>query len=166
MVIQDIATAGQETKDNLGARDTTKDQILLRNKESFFIEEGPTKIQTRTIGTAFILGHPTNGILGTSQLGAGTYGSLTKYAVVNPNSTFHDHLRETEFEDSTNTTANWDTTNFKAEFSPFDQLQTDSIFYNYKELSTVKLTISTSGFKVQTQIDVAKFPFGREVNLT
>jgi hypothetical protein len=34
-------------------------------------------VEYQSIGTAFILGHPLNGILGTSTLGAGTYGSYS-----------------------------------------------------------------------------------------
>ena len=75
-------------------------------------------------------------------------------------------MRETEFRDTTNTTASWDTTNFRIEFSPNTQLQTDSIFYNSQEISAVKLTITVSGIKVQTQVDKTNFPGGREVNLT
>src|SRR3989304_2247762 len=36
------------------------------------------KVEDRTIGTAFILGHSSNGVLGTSTLGTGTQGSYTE----------------------------------------------------------------------------------------
>jgi len=36
------------------------------------------KVEYRDIGNAFILGHPTNGVLGTSELGAGTMGAWTE----------------------------------------------------------------------------------------
>ena len=161
-----LGETDQSTKDNIGTRDSNKDQILLRNRESVFIEEGPTQIQQQLIGTAFILGHSANGVLGTSTLGAGTLGSYTKYSVVNPDKTFHEHFRDTDFRDSVNTTGTWDTTNFRVELMITDQMQTGSIFYDYKEVSGVKITASTSGLKIRTQIDEQNFSGGREVNLT
>jgi len=40
-------------------------------------------LEDRTMGTAFVLGHPTKGILGTSTLGAGTMSSWTSVASQN-----------------------------------------------------------------------------------
>lgn len=167
MTIDKLGTGLQQTKDNLGPRDTTKEQVLLLNTENIYIEEGPTDIQTQLIGTAFILGHPSNGILGTSAFGAGTMGSYTTYAVVNPNNVFHEHFRENRFYDSSNSAnVDWDTTNFRIEFSNGGEARTLAIFYNSTEIASVKLTIDVSGMRVRTQIDVANFPQGREVNLT
>lgn len=167
MVLDQIGTTAQQTKDNLGPRDTTQDQILLRNQESIFIEEGPTDIQQQLIGSAFILGHADNAVLGTDALGAGTLGSYTTYAVINPNNIFHEHFRENRFYDSNNSSnVSWDTTGFRVEFSNNGEVRSLPIFYNYTQLSSVKLTISVSGLRVQTQIDLANFPGGMEVNLT
>ena len=40
-------------------------------------------MESQTIGTAFILGHPNNGVLGTSTLGEGTLGSFTQIELLN-----------------------------------------------------------------------------------
>jgi hypothetical protein len=167
MVIEQLGTTAQQTKDAIGPRDTTQDQILLRNREFVIVEEGSTIVEQQSIGTAFILNHSDNGVLGTSTLGDGTLGSYTTYAVVNPNNIFYEHFRNNFFYDSTNSTGvSWDTTNFRTEFSNNGEVRTLPIYFDYTEIATVKLTINTSGLRVQTQVDIVNFPAGREVNLT
>lgn len=163
-----LGETGQQTKDNIGTRDTTKDLVLLRNKEIIYIEEGATIVQQRLIGSAFILGHPDNAILGTDMLGAGTIGSFTTSSVVNPLDTWHEHFRDNFFYDSTNSTnVSWDTTNFRIEFSSGGEVRTINIFDNEEEISGVKVTITKSGLKVESQIDVTALPGGGQtINLT
>ena len=166
MVLQQMGETAQQTKDALGPRDTTRDPILFRNREFIRVEEGPLIVQNRTIGTAFILGHPTNGILGTSTLGQGTLGSWTTRRITNPNNVFHEHFRDSFFNDTANTTASWDTTNFRVEFATDRELFTGSIFLNSEEVAQVKPTLNSSGLRVTFQIDSDANPGGVEVNLT
>ena len=167
MVLEGFSETGQQTKDNLGARDRTMDQTLFRHQEVVYFEEGPSIVEKQLIGTAFILGHADNGILGTSTLGAGTLGSYAYVWIVNPNSIFHEHFRDNYFYNSTDSSnVSWDTTNFRIEFSANGTAITNPIFYNDQEIATVKVTIQKFGLKVETQIDETNFPGGREVNLT
>ena len=167
MVFEQITTTGQETKDNLGAPDTTKNNLILFNKESINIEENPTIIETRTIGTAFILGHPDNGILGTSALGAGTIGSWTVQRVTNPLKIWHEHFRDAQFQDTTNSLdLNWDTTNFRAEGVTNSRLQSTPIFLNNTVINAVKIVANTSGLKLTFNIDKTANPGGVRQNLT
>lgn len=45
-------------------------------------------LEERTIGTAFIIGHTDNAVLGTSTLGAGTMGSYSTVETITPNQGF------------------------------------------------------------------------------
>ena len=167
MVLNNMGNTAQETKDNLGTRDTTKDQVLFRNRESIYVEEDSSIEEKQLVGSAFVLGHPVNGILGTSAFGAGTLGSWTVHAVVNPNNIFREHFRDNFFYNSSDSSGvSWDTTNFRIEFIKDGKVVTKSIFYDYKEIANAKLVIDFSGLKVSSQIDVINFPGGREVNLT
>jgi hypothetical protein len=167
MVLQGMAETDQQTKDNLGARDTTKDQTLFRVKENLYFEEGPTFIEKQNIESSFILGHSTNGVLGTGLLGDVSIGAWTIVWVVNPNNIFHEHFRDNFFYDSSSSSnVTWDTTSFRIEFSANGTAQTNSIFYNDQEIATVKVTVTKSGLKVTSQINESSFPGGRQVNLT
>ena len=167
MVIDEIARAGQQTKDNIGPRDTTADQILFRNREQIFVEEGPTIFQRRFIDTSFILGHTNNGILGTSTLGSGGAGSYATFAIVNANKIWHEHFRDNFFFDSTNSTGStWDTTNFRLEMVTSADARTGNIFDNNEEIASVKVTINKRGLSTSFLVDLNAFPGGREVNLS
>ena len=112
----------QETKDNIGARDSTRDIILDRNNEKILIEENSTIITGLSLGNSWIVGSPTNGIVGAnlntengSQQVVGGAGRVeTQIRVINPNNTFREHFRDTTFLDDTlNNTANWNTTTYR-----------------------------------------------------
>jgi len=65
-------------------------------------------ISTQTIGTAFILGHSANGILGTAKFGAGTMSALSDLRVINANNTFKECFFNENFKEWA--TADWNTT--------------------------------------------------------
>lgn len=119
MVISEITGNAQSTKDNIGARDSTRDIILDRNNEKMLIEENATTIKTNTIGHSFIAGHSVNGVSGVAnavdghQIVAGeAHRTLTTVRVINPNNNHREHFRDTTFRDSP-TTADWNTTLFR-----------------------------------------------------
>jgi len=112
----------QDTKDNIGASDTTRNILFLRNKETVFLEENSTIIKTNTIGHSFVLGHSVNGVLGSPALGVDGIQvalgdqnrTLTLVRVVNPDNKFREHFRDVTFKDTDETnTADWNITLFR-----------------------------------------------------
>jgi len=96
-----------------------------------------------SIYTSFILSNPGAGVLGSSQLGS----SLSTFAVIgviNPNGIWYEALRTDTFKDSTNTTATWDTTNFRWTFAGSDQIQTSVISWNEN------ITITTATLYIES----------------
>ena len=134
----------RETRDNIGEQDTNRQLILKRNIEKFFLEDGALIIETRTIGNAGVLGHPINAKLGTMILGVGTMGSWIVARVVNPNKIWREHFRDTEFKDTTNTTADWDTTNFYCDFTANEIMQTSVVFGNNESITKGKVMANES----------------------
>jgi len=129
MVIAQLAESGQDTRDNIGARDSTRDILLKRNNEAVFLEENTTRIQGETLGHSFVLGSTGNGKLGTNidtqdgqQQVLGSAGRVAGVIrVVNPNNTFREHFRDATFHDTNEpATAYWDTTNFKLAMTDSD----------------------------------------------
>ena len=104
--------------------------IFKLRRNLFKFNQGSTVIETRAIGTAFILGHASNAILGTSQLGVGTMGSWTVTRILNPASTHTEYFKTTQFKDTGNTTASWDTTNLQLSFTGSQTAQSKIIFKN------------------------------------
>jgi len=102
-------------KDQLGTNPETTFLLNADYFETMGIEEGSTKISKKTIGHSWICGSPTNGLVGANtatadgqqQTVGGQNRVETLQRIVNPNNTFHEHFRDTEYQDSP-TTANWD----------------------------------------------------------
>ncbi len=153
----------QNTRDNLGAPDTNQVFVMQRSQEDVFITELSTLLRQRSIGTAFILGHSANGLLGTSRLGAGTYGDLSIVRVINPNKTFREYFRDSQFKDS-NSTANWDTTNFKIKFNQGQEAITSSIYLNNTEVTQVVLANTVQELS-SNQVLLNENTGGQEVNM-
>lgn len=98
-------------RDQLGRNPPVFPTLVSGFDETLALEEGPTKTETNSIGTSFILGHPVNGVLGTSTLGeAGRVLVLVR--IVNPNRIFHEHFRTTLYK-GVPFTADWNTTLFR-----------------------------------------------------
>ena len=120
MVIEQMAESLQDTRDNIGAKDSTRDIILDRNNEKVLIEENSTRLFTNTIGHSFIFSHSVNGKFGTANgvdgqqivFGEAGRSGETIIRVVNPNNNFREHFRDTTFK-HTDTTADWNTTLFR-----------------------------------------------------
>ena len=102
-------------KDQLGTNPETTFLLNADYFETLGIEEGPTKVSKKTLGHSWIVGSTTNGLVGTNtstedgqqQVVGGHNRVETLHRIVNPNNTFHEHFRDTEYQD-TPTTANWD----------------------------------------------------------
>ena len=109
-----------------------RDQLGKDPDETFFLdadyfESVGTEEQTLTIGTqsnvdTWVVGSSTNGIVGTwtgttggGQLVVGvTHLPIEIIRVVNPNNTFREHFRDTDFQDlDDDNTADWNTTIFR-----------------------------------------------------
>jgi len=99
-------SATRENKEALRIPDSTKDIETNRVNEKVIQEENSTRIINDTYGDSFILGSASNGILGTSELGASARVE-TLVSVVNPNNTFRERFSDATFEDTGTTTADW-----------------------------------------------------------
>ncbi len=150
----DIYTAHRETRDNLGSQDENKNLILLGPyKETLGVEMGPTQLVVRDVGTAFILGHSGNGILGTSALGIGTMTAFVVNRVVNPANIFHEHFRFSNFNDTTNTTGTFSTTYYNVNVDEDEIYQTLDIFKDLKSIQFVTIFVDLTGSKSTITVD-------------
>jgi len=139
----------QETRDNIGSSDDTRDLVSpLIFDENIYLEEGPTQLQRNSIGSSFVLGHATNGILGATGMGLGMasdYVSGYVESVINPKNTFHEHFRYTDFNDTDNSTGTFDTTNYLMVLDKNEIYQSKAIFKNNQSIYWVTPYISFSG---------------------
>ena len=131
-----------QIKGQLGKRDKN-DFVFKKQTENLFPKAGTLIVSKRSIGTAFILGHTVNGLLGATGvgLGAGTFGSLVVNRVVNFNNLWREMIRSTTFKDTGNTTADWNTTTFKWDFDDTEIIQTKSLFLNSETVIAATLNI-------------------------
>jgi len=92
------------------------------------------------IRVGFNLGHPGRGILGEDQLGWRESSFIT-IRVTNPDNIFRERFREDTYEDSDNTTATWDTSNYNITFTNGEIVQSNHIARNGTSYSTATMTI-------------------------
>lgn len=109
----------QQIRDQLGREDAAFTVFDVFN-ETFKLQELATTVSVSGVGTSFILGSDTRGLLGTSavnRLGRDPiYGIPQLSNVVNPFNRHIEYLRGTTFVDGTVTTATIDTNNFTITF--------------------------------------------------
>ena len=111
------------TQDQLGPSDTENLVFKLINEQIPNIY-GTVKGIQQNIGHALVLGHTTNGRLGTYNgvdgqqiiLGTGGLGSITISRIVSFNNTFVETLRDDEYVDTDNTNAVVDTGTYRIDF--------------------------------------------------
>lgn len=145
-------------KDQLG-RPEDMGLLVKRKEETIIIEEGPIKISTSTIGHSFILGHSTNGKLGSPYLGVdgqqivlGEAGRVTIVGFIgNPGQVFKDYFYNTYFEDTSVTTADWGDTYGELDMTVGEIAQSLSISKN--ELYITKAILNAT-FSVGDSSDV------------
>jgi hypothetical protein len=167
MVFNEVTGSLQDTKDNIGAKDSTRDIILVRNNEEILLEENSTIVTRDTIGNSWIVGSSTNGLVGTNtgtqgggQQVVGSSGRVqTIQRVLNPNNTFREHFRDTTFQDTNEpNTAFWDTTNFRlAMTSSSDKTQA------YNTIATSGIVFDDLARIVSATINATETKFGNDV---
>lgn len=165
MAEQNLRKTVVAIRDQIGSLDSVNPVGVWDYDEELGIEEGPTMIRKRDIGTAWVWGHPDNCIWGTTEWGEGTLGSWVLQRVVNPDNVFHEHFRDNTYED-TSGTATFDISNYRWEFTINDIAKTNSIFYNQQAISSVKINARIEGISIISQIDTINFPGGRDITLT
>lgn len=134
-----------QIKIQLGNRDRTDgDLVFLKYEETLKPKVLSMITSTQAIGDSFVLGHTDNGVLGTDTLGENSLGAVTRYRVTNPNNVFRDYLRATSFKDTVNTTATWDTVNFRWTFTANEVIQTLAISLNDGTIASAQLKLNTS----------------------
>lgn len=114
--------------------------------EDLFVQEHATIMKTRDVSTAGVMiwGNSSYGVWGTDW---GTSASLPARVIVrvlNPNNIWKESLRTDTFEDTTNTTATWDTTNFRWTFTAGQIIQTSEIYLDQTTITSATLTIDSS----------------------
>lgn len=141
-------------KDQLGKNPTTFPLLNANYSETVAVEEGPTRVSTNTLGEATIVGSSTNGIVGTNtgtvsgnqQVVGGSGRTETVERVVNPFNRFVEHFRDTEYVDTSNTTATIDTTtDYQAEFTAGQVLTSTTIFKNLVDINNITPTWESTG---------------------
>jgi|TARA_Y100000310_G_scaffold140352_1_gene139763 hypothetical protein len=136
----DLFESGRDTKDNLGEKDDTRELVLKRNRETINVKELSTVISTQTIGNSFILGHATNGVLGTSMLGD-DLGTASVIRVTNPANIYTEQFLDTTFRDTGNTTADWAVVVGQADFVNLEVATSEIIALNSATYTEATLTV-------------------------
>lgn len=111
-------------RDQLG-RPENKNIVVKRFSDTLIIEPNTLRFDKSSLGNSWIVGTSTNGIVGANtgtqgggqQVVGGDSRVLVLQRVVNVDNTYREHFRHTHFKDSGNTTADWDTTNYRISMS-------------------------------------------------
>ena len=125
------------------ARDISGNSLIWGNTSKAW---GSPYEWAAVITNAFILGNSAAGILGSSPLGS-QLSDFEIYGVDNPNGIWREALRTNTFEDTTNTTATWDTTNFRWSFTTGQIIQTSLISYN-ETVTIVNATLNIESSQI------------------
>jgi hypothetical protein len=121
-------------EDEIANQDMITELITIDNSISNKINVLPryfiVNMQNMT-GTGLIWGNPTFGIWGTYNWsdGSGTPAEAA-FFIQQYNNNYEETFYDTDFDDTGNTTANWDITNKRLDFSSLSQAQSTSIDYN------------------------------------
>jgi len=165
MVVKGIKKTVVAIRDQLGKLDDTTTIGVWDYDEELGIEEGPTSVKSKNTGPDTIWDHPT-AIWDTATWDDNYTNDWVVVRVINPNNIFHDHFRDNDFEDTTNSTATWDTTNFRLEFISGKVGQTLSIFQNQESVASVLPNINAEGISVTVKIDKTTNPGGVQKDIT
>jgi len=143
MTSPELSADMRNTRDNINPSDTEgASLILIRKKESAFVEEGSFITETRDVSADTIWGAFNWGAANWD--GTYTYSSI-KQRVLNPNNIFRDYLRDAEFVDTSTTTTTVSTANYNITFaSTGDIYQTQSIFLNNQTVTRANLYIDAA----------------------
>lgn len=138
--------------DQLGEDPDVFPLLNANYNEALLIEEQSTLISSHTLGSAWIVGTSTNAIVGTNtgtvsgnqQVVGDADRILTVNQVINKNNIFRERFRFNVFEDTTNTTAYWDTTNNYIKFNLNQTAQSVSVYKGNSTVIKAKLTVTSS----------------------
>ena len=124
--------------------------MVQQNKSDFYVKREQLIVEKNdlTSSTRFLLGSPTHGKLGdtvSSLLGGSNTGTVTHEYVWNRNNRWTEGFIDTEFKDTANTTATWDTTNKRVDFTSGQEVFTDRIAAGQGTITAVANTDTTTG---------------------
>lgn len=132
----------QQTRDEFGTDSDTRPIFKLKSEE-IYLEEGPTQVKTRDTSTDSIWGRDN---WGTAYWDGSYANSPVVVRVTNPKNRFIEKFRFSNFEDTTYSTADWDTTNLYCDFTAGEVLQTSSILLNNEDIVDAKpIVTETTG---------------------
>jgi len=142
-------TVTTDTKNALGIGDNTRQIVFKRVSEKVQLEENSTVVEFDTYGDSWIVGSSTNGIVGanTSTQGGGqqVVGSSgrvnTVLSVVNINNKFREYFKDTSFEDTSTTTADWADTVGQIDFTVGEIAQSLSTYLDTANVVAATLTV-------------------------
>lgn len=134
-------SVSRENKEALNVTDDTRNIIFQRNNEKVQIEEGATVIPTRDISTDTVWGLFN---WGSANWDSSFDNSTVVARVVNPNNKHVEHFCDDDFEDSTNTTGTWDTTDQQLELTDTQIGQSLSIYLNNNTITTATMNVDNT----------------------
>jgi len=118
--------------------------ILNSDDDPLEKENRYLKLLTQTVsGTnCFIFGNADYGKFGTGKFGDNDVGSETINYLRQYNNSYTETFIDTDFKDTVNTTADWDTTNKYLDFTSGEVAYSDSVDYNNGTITTATLTVT------------------------
>ena len=151
-------------KAQIGDTGEEKTTVFVHDIDFVQPKEVVARVTVRTItGTnIFILGHSAYGILGTGKLGVTDRTSAVS-RVLSPDNTFQEYFVVTDFNDTTVTTANFDTTNERVDLDINEIYQTKEIFMNNASISAVTITATLND--MTTMVTITGGTGGQQVTL-
>ena len=164
MAEQNVRKTIVAIRDQLGNLDDVNPVGIWDYDEEVVIEEGSTIVRTTDLGD--YRWDEASGIWDTALWCGQGANPWVWQRVVNPDNTFHEHFRENTFEDTTNSTASFDTTNFRWEFKPGDIVQTNSLHFDREAISSVTPKLLIEGISVTVTIDTNANPGGVRKDIT
>ena len=144
----------EQKRDN---SDRIQQYKLFKENVNVTLRTGRVRTRSDTIGNSWIVGSPTNGIVGTntSTQGGGqqvvgeSSRTETILSVKNPNDTMYERFNFTNYIDTGNTTATIDTTDEQAEFTDAEILQSLAIAKGATYTTATLTSDATAGFTFQ-----------------
>jgi len=133
-----------------------EDTFIIFPTHEVELVERAVRLKTRTIGTAFILGHPANAILGTSQLGSSTLSGWSTVLVLPPNNLFREWFGSTEYQDTVTSTCTVVTADGEASFTNGEIYQSSIIYDNNTTLVSVRPIIKVRSGSATANIDTTE----------
>lgn len=172
-ILAKIATDKNALKASIAGQ-AEETQVGKRSSGYLRVIPGALVLKDRSIGDAFIVGHPTNGKIGVGNngvggsqitIGTGDLGTQTVQRVINYNKEFTEDFEFNTFEDSSNTTA---TTNYSSHNITFTtgevytsiEIYKDSIdintikpYWEGTDTSNLTVELSTDGGTTWTEVE-------------